>query len=151
MDAILVSEFMLHRPVTFRPDEGIYEALQAFIRSGMTAGVVLDEQRHVLGFLSELDCLHEGLELCYQCEPRLTLRSLMSTPVDTVRASDTIVDVIQRMLREQRRCYPVVNEDNRLVGLITRHDIVKALTIELASCFGHHRPPVGEQPVRLDD
>lgn len=151
MEAIQVSDFMQHRPVTFRAEEGIYEALQAFVRSGMTAGVVLDAQRHVIGFLSEQDCLHEGLEACYQCEQRLTLRELMHTPVDTVQAEESIVEVTQRMIREGRRCYPVVDEDNRLLGLITRHDIIRALATDLASCFGHHHPSTGEPSVRLDD
>jgi predicted transcriptional regulator len=50
----------------------------------------------------------------------------MSTDVRTVQADDSIVDLAQRFLNAPYRRYPVL-QDNRLVGQISRRDVLRAL------------------------
>jgi CBS domain-containing protein len=50
----------------------------------------------------------------------------MSTEVETVSADTDIVEIAELFLASRYRRYPVVR-DGRLVGIITRHDVLRAL------------------------
>jgi CBS domain-containing protein len=50
----------------------------------------------------------------------------MSTHVDTVDADMSIIDLAQKFLDSDFRRFPVI-EDNRLVGQISRRDVLRAL------------------------
>ena len=69
--------------------------------------------------------------------PPVRVRQIMSTNVHTLSADITIRDAAQLMRRYGHEGFPVVSEDERLVGIVTRSDIDRAL---------HHR--LGEMPVR---
>ncbi|MFZ5815036.1 MAG: chloride channel protein [Bacillota bacterium] len=53
----------------------------------------------------------------------LTARDVMTTRVDVVRESDTIADVIAFMQKTHHTGFPVVDEEERLVGIISLSDI----------------------------
>jgi CBS domain-containing protein len=50
----------------------------------------------------------------------------MSVSVVSVEANDTVIDVANMFLNTERRRFPVL-EDNRLVGVISRRDVLRAL------------------------
>jgi CBS domain-containing protein len=51
----------------------------------------------------------------------------MSRDAKTVEAETTILEVAEMFLQDEYRRYPVM-EDNRLIGQISRHDVLRALT-----------------------
>jgi CBS domain-containing protein len=53
--------------------------------------------------------------------------SVMTRDVATVAADTPIVDAVQLMLRTKFGCLPVVEADQRLIGLITEHDLLREL------------------------
>ncbi|MGI6376052.1 MAG: CBS domain-containing protein [Anaerolineae bacterium] len=69
--------------------------------------------------------------------PPVRVRQIMSTNVHTLEADITIRDAAQLMRRYGHEGFPVVSEDERLAGIVTRSDIDRAL---------HHR--LGDMPVR---
>ena len=50
----------------------------------------------------------------------------MSTDVEVMDAEDSIIEAAQRFLSKRYHRYPVM-DDNRLVGLISRRDVIRAL------------------------
>ena len=58
----------------------------------------------------------------------------MSRDIRTVDAEDSILDVAKMFMDDHYRRYPVV-DDNRVVGVITRLDVLKALRTVSASGF----------------
>lgn len=58
-------------------------------------------------------------------EPRVS--ELMKTKIPTARLTDTIRDISARMVRENVDHVPVVDEENRLLGIVTTWDIAKAV------------------------
>ncbi len=140
MESIRVADYMDPRPVTFREDESLYEALVALAHSRTGGGPVIDQQHRVVGFLSEQDCLREGLEACYLCEPLATVADMMQREVLTVSADDSIVELAQTMMGPKPRTYPVVDAEGKLLGLISRHHVLQAMVTTMASCFAHHPP-----------
>ncbi|WP_432072982.1 CBS domain-containing protein [Streptomyces wuyuanensis] len=55
----------------------------------------------------------------------LTAGRLMSTPAVTVHAEDTIAETARAMLRRGVERMPVVDEEDRLVGIVTRRDLLQ--------------------------
>ncbi|MFF5933663.1 CBS domain-containing protein [Streptomyces sp. NPDC012508] len=76
---------------------------------------VLDQDDHVVGVVSESDLLarHE-----------LTARDLMTSPAVTVHAEETVADAARLMVRRGVERLPVVDEEERLVGIVTRRDLL---------------------------
>ncbi|MGC9356272.1 MAG: CBS domain-containing protein [Anaerolineae bacterium] len=59
--------------------------------------------------------------------PYLTVRELMSYSVRTVRPETRIKEVAKQMLRTGHEGFPVVDEEGRVVGLVTRNAVDRAL------------------------
>ncbi|MCD6344998.1 MAG: CBS domain-containing protein, partial [Anaerolineae bacterium] len=69
--------------------------------------------------------------------PRLTVRDLMSHSIRTVTPETPIQDVSNRMLHTGHEGFPVVDDQGRIVGLVTRNAVDRALQHQW-----------GQQPVR---
>jgi CBS domain-containing protein len=56
--------------------------------------------------------------------PDLTARDLMTTDVETVSPEDDVSEVLGRLARADFNGFPVVDADERVVGIVTQHDLV---------------------------
>lgn len=57
----------------------------------------------------------------------LTAREVMSSPVETVPETMSLRDVLRRMKERKFRRFPIVDDDGKLIGLITLTDVLHAL------------------------
>lgn len=57
-------------------------------------------------------------------------RELMSSPAVTIGQDDTVQDVATLMYDKRLNAVPVVDEDEKLVGIITRADIVRLMVAD---------------------
>ncbi|GAA2771160.1 CBS domain-containing protein [Streptomyces showdoensis] len=76
---------------------------------------VVDEDEHVLGVVSESDLL---------ARRRTSARELMTAPAVTVYAEEAVADAARLMVRRGVERLPVVDEEERLVGIVTRRDLL---------------------------
>ena len=76
---------------------------------------VVDEDDHVVGVVSASDLLAHH-------EP--TARDLMTRPAVTVHAEETVADAARLMVRCGIERLPVVDVEERLVGIVTRRDLL---------------------------
>jgi CBS domain-containing protein len=141
MESIKVADYMNKRPVTFKIDMTIAEAVERFLHSHQIGGPVIDKQKHVVGFLSEQDCLKYMLEATYLGESHSTVHELMRKDALTVSPNDSVLDLAQKMTTNKPKLYPVVDDDGRLIGIITRSDVLKAIDVQLHAMYekGHTR------------
>jgi CBS domain-containing protein len=54
----------------------------------------------------------------------MNARELMTAAVETVQHDDSIGDVLKKMSRRPFNGFPVVDDDGRLVGIVTQRDLV---------------------------
>ncbi len=80
-----------------------------------------------------LETAREAIErwLLENLQSGLRARDLMSSPVHTVRPDLSLEEAQRVMLRLGHGGMPVVDEDEQLVGVITRHDVDQAMEHEL--------------------
>ncbi|NRA52605.1 MAG: CBS domain-containing protein [Gammaproteobacteria bacterium] len=141
MKSLKVSEYMTYQPATFKKDMPIAEAVELFLTKAQIGGPVLDDNKHVIGFLSEQDCLSTMLEATYFGESHTIVADKMRDEVLTVSPEDSILEIAKTMTGQKPKIYPVVDANNILLGIITRRDVLKAIDIHLNAGYakGHAR------------
>jgi len=104
------------------------EAAQDYlmIEHRISGAPVVDEHGNLIGLLSEQDCLKVALSAGYHGEYGGRVSEYMTRDVRTVDADTSILEVAKLFLEEKLRRYPVM-EGNRLVGQVSRRDVLKAL------------------------
>lgn len=124
LKSVLVKDFMKASPVTFTPEMDIHEAMTQLVEHWLSGAAVIDMRGNLVGLLSETDCLKVGLNAAYHDEWGGTVGDYMSREVKTVDAQASIVELAELFTKTPFRRYPVLKE-NRLVGQISRRDVMK--------------------------
>jgi CBS domain-containing protein len=57
-----------------------------------------------------------------------TAKDLMHTDVVVANQRDLVRDVLLTMLEREKKLIPVVDDDQRLVGIVDRADLLRAIT-----------------------
>lgn len=123
---ITVREYMTPSPVFFRPNTDVYEAIRKLLDHKITGAPVVDEHGKVVGAFSELDCLRITLTSTYHEDMGGKVSEQMTKDVTTIDADASICEAAEMFSKSMLRHFPVI-EDGKLVGVISRVDILKAL------------------------
>ena len=124
----IVKDYMTKTLVTFKRDTNILDAIHTLVEHRIAGAPVVDDAGNLIGMLSELDCLKVALQAGYYGEYGGPVADYMSGDVMTVNAEMSIVDLAQRFLDSRYRRFPVT-DSNRLVGQISRRDVLRALEL----------------------
>jgi len=125
---VTVKDYMSAHLISFDPDMDILTAIGQLIEKRISGAPVVDKQGNLVGMLSEKDCMRVALQASYHGEVGGTVREYMDNQVHTVSADASIPDVAAMFLAQPFRRYPVIH-DNRLVGQISRRDVLRALEV----------------------
>lgn len=121
-----VKDYMSRIVVQFSPDMDVLEALHIILEKDVPGGPVLDKIGNLVGVLSEKDCLTAALTASYHEDWGGRVAEFMQSEVETVQAEDNIADVAKLFSERSSTHFSVVH-DNRLVGQISRRNVLKAL------------------------
>ena len=119
-------DYMTRHLITLTPDMEVMHAVGIFVERQISGAPVLDPTGNLLGMLSEKDCMRVALSAGYYGEWGGRVAEYMRAPVATIDADMPIVEVAQLFAEREYRRYPVL-EDARLVGQISRSDVLRAL------------------------
>jgi acetoin utilization protein AcuB len=131
---MLVQDRMSRPVITVTPETPFQEALKLMQAKKIRRLPVVNPAGHLVGIVSERDLLHASpspatslsvWELNYLLW-RLTVGDIMAEKVVTVNPATPIVEAARLMVEKKIGGLPVVNESNRVVGIITETDIFKA-------------------------
>lgn len=136
--SLKVGDYMSRHPAILTPGMPIEEAVAKLIKADLTGGPVIDESKRVVGFLSEQDCLAMMLEGTYHKEQSATVSDCMSHEVLTVNSDMAILDLAQQFGSNRPKVYPVVDYNDRLVGVISRTQVLKAIDLHLQDSYANH-------------
>jgi CBS domain-containing protein len=136
---VKVRSVMSTKVVTVTPETGLKDAAARLLRYGISGMPVVDPDGSLVGVLSEADILAQEsgsspragmLAWLTDDAPRpvvdaQTVAQAMSTPPQTIGPERTVRDAAARMLADDVNRLPVV-ENGKLVGIVTRADLVRA-------------------------
>lgn len=127
----IVAQFMETNTHALRDTDEVLDAIRKLIRSGITGAPVVDARGTVVGILTELECLTLLTKGTPSGEvPSGTVREFMKTDIQLVKPSMDIYYVAGLFLGTGYRRFAVVDGD-RLIGVITRKDVLKAIESQL--------------------
>lgn len=137
MHSLKVKDYMTLQAVTFNKDMSLTAALNKVMQSVNLGGPVLDENKRVIGFLSEQDLLDKLVKASYHCQDTHTVQECMHDDVLSVSPEMSIIDLAEMMKVGKPKVYPVVDDRGKLLGIITRRDVLRAIGVTLNECFMH--------------
>lgn len=123
---ITVKEYMTPNPIVFKPNTDVFEAIRKLMEQRTTGAPVVDERGAVVGAFSELDCLRIVVNSAYHEDMGGKVSEHMTKDVTVVQADASIVEVAELFAKSSLRHFPVT-EGGKLIGVISRVDILKAL------------------------
>jgi CBS domain-containing protein len=116
-----VKQIMTHRVVTVGPDAPIREAVRLLLDHGVSGLPVVDENRKLLGVISEIDII----DLIYKADIDVSkVRDYMTRSVRTLDTEDSVDDAASIFCSQAIRRIPVT-QDGCLVGILSRHDLIR--------------------------
>ncbi|MFI0538524.1 CBS domain-containing protein [Streptomyces sp. RP5T] len=140
MKATKIGAVMVADVVTADRDTPFKEVARLLGEHRISGLPVVDEDDHVLGVISETDLLlrqarapharrwrgrRHGIRGAVAKSRARTAAGLMSAPAVTVPADATVPEAARLMANRRVERLPVVDEENRLVGIVTRRDLLE--------------------------
>jgi CBS domain-containing protein len=136
-----VESVMTAEVVTVRPSSPFRELVRLLQQHRISALPVIDDAHRPVGIVSEADLLlkegypHGALDVgtvdAIRYRRRLgratgaTAAEVMTEPVITVAAGSSVVGAARLMVRQGVKRLPVVDQEGKLVGIVTRSDLLK--------------------------
>ncbi|HCM0853198.1 TPA: CBS domain-containing protein [Vibrio parahaemolyticus] len=137
MHSLKVKDYMTLQAVTFTKDMSLTAALNKVMQSVTLGGPVIDENEKVVGFLSEQYLLDKLVKASYHCQDTHTVQECMHEDVLSVSPEMSVIELADMMKVGKPKMYPVVDDRGKLVGIITRRDVLRAIGMTLNECFKH--------------
>ena len=121
-----VRDYMVTKVLTVTPEFEITRVVDLLIENDISGLVVLDKEGATVGIVTERDCIATVVHSGYFDELGGPVSEYMSSPVETAAPTDSLVEVADRFVNSAFRRFPVI-ENGRLVGIIARRDVLRAL------------------------
>ena len=131
-----VRDLMTRQVVTVSPETTLKEVARVMMDRKISGMPVVDVEGHLVGVVSEGDIVHQEsirrpgtslMSLLRRSEgSALAVGEVMTTKVVTVGADDDHTNAARQMESSGVKRLPVVDDDKKLVGLVSRSDLLKA-------------------------
>ena len=125
-EKITVRDCMSQSMILFKKEQSIIEVVDMLIKFRISGGPVVDDQKRVIGVISEGDCVKQISESRYYNMPMedISVEKYMSREVETMSPDLNLFDAANTFLKSKRRRFPVV-EDGKIVGIVSQKDILR--------------------------
>ncbi|MEC1876336.1 MULTISPECIES: choline ABC transporter ATP-binding protein OpuBA [Bacillus] len=116
-DVERVDQIMNTQPVTITADKTLSEAIQLMRQERVDSLLVVDDERGLQGYVD--------VEIIDQCRKKANLVSeVLHEDIYTVLGGTLLRDTVRKILKRGVKYVPVVDEDRRLIGIVTRASLV---------------------------
>lgn len=136
-------DIMVTRLVTLTPEMDVFEAIGLLVKNRISGAPVVDSSGALVGVFSEGCSMSVLIEGAYGQLPTTKVESFMDTSPATIDEDADLLKIAQLFRATHTRRLPVLR-DGKLVGQISRRDLLKAAHKELASAHAE-----GAQPLYL--
>lgn len=140
---LLVREVMTRDVATIRPEASMRQAVELLLNREYRALPVVDGEGRVVGIVTNGDLIERGglrlrVEMLGAIEPRAlgheiaslesekTVAAVMNAEVVTVGPAQTLAEAAHVMVTRRLKRLPVVDTSRRLLGMVSRLDLLRA-------------------------
>lgn len=118
-----VKNIISKRLISLKPDMSLKEAASILYKEGIRGAPVLGESEKVLGIITTADIIKAFFEGNYNAR----VSDYMKTDVITIREDEDILEAIRKMIIYNVGRLLVMDAMQRVVGIVTRTDILKSI------------------------
>ncbi|OHW62587.1 inosine-5'-monophosphate dehydrogenase [Andreesenia angusta] len=146
---MLAKDIMTKEVIKVHKDEVVENVIKLLLEKDISGVPVVDDEGMLVGIVSEGDLIYKSkkfhfplyftildsyifLEKPKMIEEQVSkmtaykVESMMSTEVHSAREDDTVEDIATIMNEKGVNRVPVVDESGKVVGIVTRKDIIKS-------------------------
>ncbi len=134
---MIVRQVMTRDPVTVRAGTTVKTALRLLDENDISSMPVVDKRGRIHGVVSEADLIHDlvgpdqrlhEIPMTDPAPPQHAyVDELMTTHAVTVRPETDLADAVDLVTSIGIKCLPVVDADDKVVGVVSRRDVVRML------------------------
>jgi len=126
----LIEEYMTKRVVTCGEEEYLHRAYAMITESGYDAlPVVRENSREIVGVISRRELLQGHIRNSILSQHKTQVGLIMVTPPIIAFRGDTVKDAADAMIRHDISRLPVIEPDGSVIGILSRQDILRALSL----------------------
>jgi len=122
-EGIKAGDIMSSHVVEISGDKKIAHAKELMKIKKISGIPVVDERKQLIGIISIEDIIH-ALEFNIINDP---IRKIMSTEVVTIHKDDSLVAVVDKFENYKYGRFPVVDDEKRVLGIISKEDIMHGI------------------------
>lgn len=111
-------------PISIDPNRTVFEALELMCERNVGALLVMDDQQQFVGIFTERDYARKVV-LRGKASKKTMIREIMTSNPVTVSCDTSIDDCMAFMTDKFIRHLPVLDDQQKLVGIISIGDVVK--------------------------
>jgi CBS domain-containing protein len=150
MAELTAREIMTENVITIKKDSSIEDLSEILLKNKISGVPVVGNDGKIAGVVTEGDIIVQDTDLHFPRYFKLLdgiiyldslnrfrdnlkkhlatkVEDIMVTKVKTISPDTTISDIAELMLRMKINRLPVVDEDNNILGIVTRADIVRSM------------------------
>jgi CBS domain-containing protein len=125
-----VSDVMSTDVETVRPDQMVRDAAR-FMLQADAGSIPVTEGNRLVGMITDRDIAVRGVALGYG--PETPVSELMTSGIVSAHADELIEEAARKMGEAQVRRLPVIDHDQRLVGIVSLGDLARETDEETAA------------------
>ena len=118
-------DIMTTKLVTLDPEMDVFHGIEVLVKHNISGAPVIDSNRRLLGIFSEKSCMKVLINGAYDGLPTNQIGKFMDETPTTITPNTQLLTIAQIFLTTPRRRLPVI-EDDRLVGQVSRRDVIRA-------------------------
>jgi CBS domain-containing protein len=150
MPELKASDIMTKEVITIKKEASIGELSELLVKNKISGVPVVDDEGRITGIVTEADIIVKDTELHFpryfklldaiiyleslnkfkaslQKHIATSVEDIMTAKVKTIRADTPVNEIAELMLDLKVNRLPVVDDNNKVTGIVTRADIVKSM------------------------
>jgi len=126
LQSVDLRDYMITNPTKVKENDNLADAMKVIIDNKVSGVCVVDDNKKLVGVLSEMDCLAAILKSTYNQVGVGLVNEYMTKDVIVANPKEDILNLAQDMLKTNQRRRPVV-ENGQLVGQVSCRQLLTAV------------------------
>jgi CBS domain-containing protein len=126
LQSVDLRDYMLINPAKVKENDNLSVAMKVIIDNKVSGVCVVDDNKNLVGILSEMDCLAAILKSTYNQVGVGLVNEYMTRVVLVASPKEDILNLAQDMVKTNQRRRPVV-ENGKLVGQVSCRQLLTAV------------------------
>ena len=146
-------DIMTRKVMAFREETTVQEAAATLVEKRISGAPLVDKEGKLTGVISEEDLIgvfyegHRNLDKTPIGKCNVLGSSLVTRKVVTVKPETPVTEIAKKLMGLKIKRVPVVDAQNKVVGVVSRKDILKALAGPMSAVGSAGTPYLQPPPV----